>query len=161
MIIAAGVRIRRREFGVAKRADERDRRAQNPEREHPAAVAGHGRDDRRRFVDARADDDADDDGDRVDAAKYALRSRSARCDLLRHAVSVSSISAGATSAIAAALSVAATTGFGNNARPASRTGRSAALPVSPVGYDENLDPSNKQRAIPVFYVSPPGSNNEP
>jgi len=24
--------------------------------------------------------------------------------------------------------------------------------VSPVGYDENLDPSNKQRAISVFYV---------
>ena len=65
MVVAARMRIRGGEFGVAERAGERHDGAQNPGHEEPADIAGDARHHRRRLEDAGADDDADDDPDRI------------------------------------------------------------------------------------------------
>ena len=78
MVVAACVRIGRGKLGVAERARERHDGAQHPRHDQPADVAGDARHHRRRLEDAGADDDADDDRDRVGGTQQRPRCRPAR-----------------------------------------------------------------------------------
>ena len=75
IVVAARVRIGGGEFGVAERARQRHDGAQDPRHDEPADVAGDARHHRRRLVDAGADDDADDDRDRVGGTQQRPRCR--------------------------------------------------------------------------------------
>ena len=75
MIVAARMRIRRGKFGVTERARQRHDGAQTPGHDQPADVAGDARHHRRRLEDAGADDDADDDRDRIGGTQQRPRCR--------------------------------------------------------------------------------------
>src|SRR5262249_44785709 len=86
VVVAAGARVGRGQFGVTEGADEGEHAARPPDSQgHPGA--GHQvKDVRRRLEDAGPDDDADDDAGRVEEAEpglYGLRVRSRLVHSLR------------------------------------------------------------------------------
>ena len=75
MVIAAGMGKGRGEFGVTKRADQRNDPAQQPGGEHGPCAARIGRHQRRRLEDAGAYDEADDQGDCMPKLEHRRRLR--------------------------------------------------------------------------------------
>ena len=78
MVVAAGVRIGRGQFGVAQRADQRNQAAAGPQCEHLDNAATEARHDGRRLEDAGTDDHADNDGHRFAQADGRAGLRGAR-----------------------------------------------------------------------------------
>ena len=75
MILAAGVRIAGRQFGIAERADQRDDAAEQPDADE-RGLAGHiGGDQRRRLENADAEHDAHHHGDGMHRAQIWARCR--------------------------------------------------------------------------------------
>ena len=62
VVLTAGMRVRRAQFGIAQRAGERDERTGQPGGDQPAVVLRHAGDHGRCLEDAGTDDDADDVG---------------------------------------------------------------------------------------------------